>query len=66
MDLSVWDLDEPVAPPQPSLPVLPPIKMIRSPVFGFFLITFSFLTAAITAPISILFATYPSLYISDT
>ena len=49
--------DEPVAPPQPSLPVLPPRRMITSPFCGTSRITFSFGDAPITAPISILFAT---------
>ncbi len=31
---AVWDLEDPVAPPQPSLPVLPPTKMITSPAAG--------------------------------
>ena len=30
----VWDLEDPVAPPQPSLPVLPPSRMTLSPAAG--------------------------------
>ena len=33
-DSSVWVLEEPVAPPQPSLPVRPPTKMTKSPFSG--------------------------------
>src|SRR5690606_20321795 len=65
-DSSVCSLDEPVAPPHPSLPVLPPSKIITSPGTGFSLTTFFIGAAAITAPSSILFATYPSSYISST
>ena len=49
--------DEPVAPPQPSLPVRPPRRIIMSSFCGTSRITFSFGDAPITAPISILFAT---------
>ena len=52
-------LDEPVAPPQPSLPVLPPSKMTLSPGSGLNLITFLDGAAPTNAPISIRFATYP-------
>ena len=56
MDFSVCALEEPVAPPQPSRPVLPPRRMMISPGSEVYLIT-SFLGAApITAPISILLA----------
>ena len=57
IDSPVCALDDPVAPPQPSLPVLPPSSIILSLTDGLHLITFSFLLAAITAPISILLAT---------
>ena len=53
-------LEDPVAPPQPSLPVLPPIIIMLSPATGDFLTTFSTGAAATTAPTSILFALYPS------
>ena len=66
IDSSLCSLDEPVAPPQPSLPVFPPSNMIMSPFSGLFLITFSFGAAAITAPISILLATKSSSYTSVT
>ena len=33
-DSMVWDLEEPVAPPQPSRPVLPPRRMTISPGTG--------------------------------
>lgn len=49
--------DEPVAPPQPSLPVFPPNSITTSPGSGLRLTTFSFGAAPINAPISILFAT---------
>ena len=54
---TLWDFDEPVAPPIPSLPVLPPSKTIMSPSLGSILFTFSRGQAAITAPVSILLAT---------
>ena len=57
IESSLCSLEEPVAPPQPSRPVRPPVRIIISPASGRSLITFSFLAAAITAPISILFAT---------
>ena len=50
-------LEEPVAPPHPSLPVRPPIRIIISPGSEFSLITFFLGAAPITAPISIRFAT---------
>ena len=56
---TLCDFDDPVAPPIPSLPVLPPSKIITSPSIGSILFTFSRGAAAITAPVSILFATYP-------
>ena len=62
----VCDLEEPVAPPQPSLPVFPPRSRTTSPFTGLSLITFSAGAAATTAPTSILLATYPSWYISST
>ena len=58
-DSSVCDLEEPVAPPQPSRPVLPPRRMTLSPGAGTSRRTFSAGVAAITAPISSRFATYP-------
>ena len=57
IDSSVCSFDEPVAPPQPSRPVLPPTSMITSPFAGTFLITWSAGAAPTTAPISILLAT---------
>ena len=56
IEVNLWDFDEPVAPPIPSLPVLPPINKTISSFFGVSLFTFSFGAAAITAPHSILFA----------
>ena len=56
-DSIVCSFDEPVAPPQPSLPVRPPNKIIKSPSPGVSLRTFSRGTAPITAPSSIRFAT---------
>ena len=56
-DSSVCFLDEPTTPPNPSLPVLPPNKRIKSPGSPDFLITFSFGAAATKAPTSILLAT---------
>ena len=53
----VWDLEDPVAPPQPSLPVLPPSRMTLSPAAGTSRTTFSAGAAAMTAPISIRLAT---------
>ena len=57
MDASVCTLEEPVAPPIPSRPVRPPRRMITSPGSDVSRITFFLGAAAITAPISILFAT---------
>ena len=57
IDSSVCSFEEPVAPPQPSRPVLPPTKMIRSPGAGLSLTTFALGAAPITAPTSILLAT---------
>ena len=56
IDSSVCSFEEPVAPPIPSLPVLPPRSITISPFEGSSLITFSFGVAAITAPTSILLA----------
>ena len=56
---ALWALEEPVAPPTPSLPVLPPRRMTTSPSTGRSRLTFSAGVAAMTAPISIRFATYP-------
>ena len=53
----MWAFDEPVAPPHPSRPVLPPKSTIISSGSGTSRITFSFGDAPITAPISSLFAT---------
>ena len=47
-----WTLLLPVAPPIPSLPVLPPNKITTSPGFGVFLTTLAIGAAAITAPVS--------------
>ncbi len=52
IDDAVCETDEPVAPPIPSLPVLPPRSNTMSPETGFSRITSSSFTAAITAPIS--------------
>ena len=57
IEFSVCSLDEPVAPPKPSLPVLPPKRITTSPFLGSSLTTFSLGAAAITAPTSILLAT---------
>ena len=57
IESSVCSLEDPVAPPSPSLPVLPPKRITTSPAFGSSLTTFSFGAAAITAPTSILLAT---------
>ena len=51
-ELTVWDLEEPVAPPQPSRPVRPPSRITRSPSWGHSRRTFSAGVAAMTAPIS--------------
>ena len=55
-----WDLEEPVAPPIPSRPVLPPINKTIWSFNGSKRFTCSFGAAATTAPTSIRFATYPS------
>ena len=55
-DSVVCSLDEPVAPPIPSLPVLPPSKITTSPFLGFSLIIFSAGAAPTTSPSSILLA----------
>ena len=57
MDSVVCTFEEPVAPPQPSRPVRPPSKIIISPGSEVSLFTALLGAAAITAPISILFAT---------
>ena len=57
MDCVVCALEDPVAPPMPSRPVLPPSKMIWSPGSLFSRITFFLGAAPMTAPISIRFAT---------
>ena len=54
---SLCDLEEPVAPPQPSRPVLPPSSTIMSPGTGTSRRTFSAGAAPTTAPISIRLAT---------
>ncbi len=56
-DSSVCFLEEPTAPPNPSLPVLPPTKSTKSPGSEDSLNTFFFGAAATKAPTSILFAT---------
>ena len=56
-DSSVCFLEEPVAPPQPSRPVLPPSRMTISPASGTSRMTFSSGAAPTTAPISIRLAT---------
>ena len=56
IDFTSWDLDDPVAPPQPSLPVRPPSKITTSPAIGTKRRTFSAGAAPMTAPISILLA----------
>ena len=65
-DSSVCSLEEPVAPPHPSLPVFPPSRTTISPGAELSLLTQSAGTAPTTAPTSILFALYPEWYISDT
>ena len=55
-DSSVCDFEEPVAPPQPSRPVLPPRRITASPAAGFSRRTFRSGAAPTTAPISICFA----------
>ena len=59
MDSSVCALDEPVAPPQPSRPVLPPTRRMTSPGCGRSRTTFSLGAAAITAPTSMRLARKP-------
>ena len=56
-DFSVCFLEEPVAPPMPSRPVLPPRRMMISPGSLLLRITSARLAAPITAPISMRFAT---------
>ena len=58
-DALLCAFDEPVAPPHPSLPVLPPNRTTTSPGSGTFLFTFFFGAAPTNAPISSLLATYP-------
>ena len=53
---TVWDFEDPVAPPQPSRPVAPPSRMTTSPGVGVSRLTFSAGAAPTTAPISIRFA----------
>ena len=55
-DDMLCDLLEPVAPPQPSRPVLPPRRITASPAAGFSRRTFRSGAAPTTAPISICFA----------
>ena len=52
-------LDEPVAPPMPSRPVLPPTRITTSPAEGLSRMTWLSGAAATTAPISIRFAKNP-------
>ena len=59
IDLTLWDLDAPVAPPIPSLPVRPPRRSTLSPGFGASRRTFACGAAPTTAPISIRLAMYP-------
>ena len=56
-DALVCAFEEPVAPPHPSLPVLPPSKITLSPGSGRSLITFFAGAAPTNAPISKRFAT---------
>ena len=56
-ECSVCDFEEPVAPPQPSRPVLPPSSITMSPGAGLSLLTLLAGAAPTTAPISILLAT---------
>ena len=65
-DSTVWTLEEPVAPPTPSRPVLPPSKIITSPASGFSRTTFSLGAAPTTAPSSIRLATKPGWKYSRT
>ena len=55
----VCTLDDPVAPPTPSRPVLPPKITIASPASGFNRRTFSLGAAPTTAPVSKRLATNP-------
>ena len=57
---AVWDLDEPVAPPHPSRPVLPPRRITTSPAAGVSRRTFAAGAAPMTAPSSMCLAMYPS------
>ena len=50
---SLWALEDPVAPPQPSRPVRPPSRITTSPGMGCSRRTFASGTAPTTAPISI-------------
>ena len=59
-DFKVCDFEDPVAPPQPSRPVEPPSSITVSPAAGVSRLTLQAGAAAITAPISIRFAAYPS------
>ncbi len=60
MESTSCSLDEPVAPPTPSLPVLPPTNITTSFACGFSRLTCDSGTAPITAPASIRFAIKPS------
>ena len=51
-DCTVCDLEDPVAPPQPSRPVRPPSKITTSPLCGRSRRTLAAGAAAMTAPIS--------------
>ena len=57
MEETLCDFDEPVAPPMPSRPVLPPISTTISPGTGGRRFTFSAGAAPTTAPSSICLAT---------
>ena len=52
MDSTLWALEEPVAPPMPSRPVRPPIRMILSPGAGHSRRTWLAGVAPTTAPTS--------------
>ena len=65
-DSVVCSFEDPVAPPIPSLPVLPPKRITTSPFSGFSLMIFSAGAAPTTSPSSNLLALYPSSYISFT
>ena len=58
-DALVCALEEPVAPPHPSRPVLPPSRMTLSPGSGRRRMTLLAGAAPTNAPISKRFATYP-------